>query len=386
MGNVIQSQTSGSKKTKTWKSYHKYLRKDIYPSAEIVQNLDGWFVRYKCTASPGQEPAGGRLDPKTGRPLFGPDTKDAVLNNTKTSCYLQDVLPLEKMYRKKDPPKRSKRDVHQLCTYKSDRGESRLEAFHDEEAHLANTNMREALSDSVNLEGTARWNVQVRERNRFDSLTADECAGVPLFFHREPLHFNESDLAVVNCMAAEVGIKQDVHPDVRPLPEDNGERFFSAYYREQQKRNETLVPHPLNDRCQCEKCANNPLPLPNVTAPPPQAVKMVVQQPKKKKVSKKRKVEEYTLTPPGGMMVPQILPSLGHFWPNLMAQVQPDPVQAMAQLQLANLYQQQQQQMMVLQPPQKVRKRQEEYWCQGCFKWNMKGRMGRRPKACKCRK
>ena len=168
-----ESDIRNLKKTKTWKKYHKYLRKEIYPSPEIIQNLDDWFVKYKCTASPGQDPAGGRLDPKTGRALFRPETKDAVKNNKLTSCYLQDVLPLDKMYRAKKPPKRSNRDVHDLCTYKSDRGEGRLEAFHDEEANMANTNMRESLSDSIHLEGTARWNMQVRERNRFDSLTTD---------------------------------------------------------------------------------------------------------------------------------------------------------------------------------------------------------------------
>ena len=188
-------------------------------------------------------------------------------------------------------------------------------------------------------------------------------------------------------MAKKVGITEDVHPNVRPLPEDNGERFFAAYFREQQKRNATLTPHPLNDRCQCKKCANNPVQLPEATAQPPQAIRMVVQQPKKKKVSKKRRAEaqEYILAPPS-MMASQILPNPGNFWPNLMPQIAADPVQAMVQFQLANLYKQQQQQMMVQLPPPKVQKRQEEYWCQGCFKWNMKGRMGRRPKACKCRK
>ena len=29
---------------------------------------------------------------------------------------------------------------------------------------MANTNMRESLADSIHLEGTSRWNRQVRER------------------------------------------------------------------------------------------------------------------------------------------------------------------------------------------------------------------------------
>ena len=82
-----------------------------------------------------------------------------------------------------------------------------------------------------------------------------------------------------------------VHLNVDLLPEDNGESFFAAYFHEQQKKNATMALHPLNNRCQCKKCMNNPVQLPEATAQPPQAIRMMVQQPKKKKVSKKGRQE-----------------------------------------------------------------------------------------------
>jgi len=278
------------------------------------------------------------------------------------------------MHRRKDPPKMSKRDVHD---------ENRPEALHNEEANMANTNMRESLADSIHLEGTSRWNRQVRERHRFDSLPADERSKVPTFFHGEPLFFNESDLAVVNSMAEKVGVTEVVHPNAHPPPEDNGERFFAAYFREQQKRNADLVPHMLNTRCQCMKCANNPVQLPEATAQPPEAIRMVVQQPKKKKVSKKRKagVQECILAPPP-LMAP-IFPNPAIFWKNLMPPFPAHPFDPRMHFQLSNWYHHQQQQMMA---PMKWQKRQEELWCDGCFNWNKNGRRGRRPKACKCHK
>ena len=373
-----ESEISNLKQSKTWKTHHKHLRKDMCPSSMINQHLEEWFSRHKCTASPGQAPAGGRFDPKTKKPLFGPDTKEAVQNNKKTSCCSQDVPPLKNMCRRKDPPKRSKRDVHDSCTCKSDRGENRLEAFHDEEANMANTNMRESLADSIHLEGTSTWNMQVRERNRFDSLPADERSKVPSFFHGEPLFFNESDLAVVNSMATKVGVTEGVHPNAHPLPEDNGERFFAACFREQQKRNADLALHPLNTRCQCMKCAANPVQLPEATAQPPEAVRMVVQQPERKKASEKRKAgaQECILAPPS-LMAP-IFPNPDIFWKIFMPPFSAHPLHPMMHFQLSNLCHHQQQQMMA---PLKLQKRQEEHWCDGCFKWNIEGRRGRRPKA-----
>jgi hypothetical protein len=54
-------------------------------------------------------------------------------------------------------------------------------------------------------------------------------------------------------MARSAGVKKhDVHQDVRPLQEDNGERFYGDYFLELLERENTIPEHPdKNDRCQC---------------------------------------------------------------------------------------------------------------------------------------
>ena len=46
--------------------YDKYLRKEIRPKFVMLEKLEDWFARYKCSRSgPDTRPAGGRLDPVT---------------------------------------------------------------------------------------------------------------------------------------------------------------------------------------------------------------------------------------------------------------------------------------------------------------------------------
>jgi hypothetical protein len=64
-------------------------------------------------------------------------------------------------------------------------------------------------------------------------------------------------------MARSAGVEHAVHQDVRPLPDDNGERFYGDYYLELVEREKTVPEHPdKNDRCQCGACAGSSTPLP----------------------------------------------------------------------------------------------------------------------------
>jgi hypothetical protein len=54
-------------------------------------------------------------------------------------------------------------------------------------------------------------------------------------------------------------VQECPHPNLHVLPEDNGERFFSAYLHAQIERKTTLTPHADNDCCQCEGCVDNPI-------------------------------------------------------------------------------------------------------------------------------
>jgi hypothetical protein len=83
---------------------------------------------------------------------------------------------------------------------------------------------------------------------------------LPAHFRDTPLFYSHADLAAINKRAMYHGGKQR-HSEVLDLKPDNGERFFSQYLLEQRERNKELGKHDLNDRCQCRKCAANPIPL-----------------------------------------------------------------------------------------------------------------------------
>ena len=380
------------KQSSQWKRLSRYCRKEIYPSEIIENKLDDWFVRFKVSHSDGQDPGQGRLDPRSGKTLFRPETKSAVENQKKNCKYIQDVLPLDKVYRKSEAPKKAK---HNLPTYKTDRGEGSLEGFHDVLPTYGNTNMRESLSDTLHLTGTCRHNKSIDERTRYEQMSPEERAKVPTFLHGEPAFFNDSDLNVINQKARSVGIAHDVHEGVTPLMEDNGERFFSAYLRQQQERNKMLPVHPLNDRCQCTSCANNPVPLhieenqrdittmPTITNSNPDNMWKVSPLPRQEKASRKRKhdmlpeppkylVPTFAASQPPPPLPPPaaFLPNPPNFLPN-----QPFP---------PNQYYHQQQPQMFIHNGHQGRKPQVQWWCQGCFHWHNNNRLGRRPKACVC--
>jgi hypothetical protein len=58
------------KENKSWKRFKDYIRIWLYPASMITSHLDSWFANFKATASPGQRAAGGRVDPRTKKPLL----------------------------------------------------------------------------------------------------------------------------------------------------------------------------------------------------------------------------------------------------------------------------------------------------------------------------
>ena len=62
-------------------------------------------------------------------------------------------------------------------------------------------------------------------------------------------------------MAAELGWENTPFPYARRLPLDNGERFFSQYITKLFERQQSVTPHFINDRCQCNMCARNTIQL-----------------------------------------------------------------------------------------------------------------------------
>jgi hypothetical protein len=127
---------------------------------------------------------------------------------------------------------------------------------------MANTGTRETLADALILKGTARKNKGIRESLRQDD--SDE-RRKPAWLRGIPISYNESNEVAINYKAEAAGVELLPYPDAKPLPGDNGERFLSVYKHEQDERNK-LNQHPLNDRCQCERCAGNQTPLPHEIA------------------------------------------------------------------------------------------------------------------------
>jgi hypothetical protein len=236
------------------------LKVHIFGFQVIVQKLKNWWVRYKVDNSPGEPPGRGQVDPDTGKKIFTPDQKATINECCVNAEFLSDVLPIEEMYRTVES---SSKCNHSLMCHYSNRGESRLESFHEVEAHMANTGMRASLADILSLRGTARFNVRIRERLRIDSLDRDIKERVPAWLRGIPAFYDHSYLAVLNQQAAAVGASCPF-PFARPTPtENNGELFLSEYFHAQQRRNKELSPSLFNNRCQCLSCERNPIPLPH---------------------------------------------------------------------------------------------------------------------------
>jgi hypothetical protein len=115
------------------------------------------------------------------------------------------------------------------------------------------------LADSLNLAGTARYNLAIRHRLRLAKLNPYQREKhAPVYWEGIVSFYNHSELAFINQLAQDAGATSLPFKWVEPLIADNGERFFSEYlkspvYQKEYKNN------PLTDRCQCNKCALNPI-------------------------------------------------------------------------------------------------------------------------------
>jgi hypothetical protein len=138
---------------------------------------------------------------------------------------------------------------------------------------FGNTGMAIGLIDTINHAGLARHNTKIRWRLSMDLLSSAKRDAVPFYFRRLVRHYDHSRLQLVNQMARSAGISRDVHQDVRPLPEDNGERFYGDYYLELLEREKTVPVTQDIGRCRCRDCSGSMTLLPfqrmvTPTAPP----------------------------------------------------------------------------------------------------------------------
>jgi hypothetical protein len=223
-GDIYDMQLSGK-----WKQrYDKWLRKIIYDSSTLKDNLNTWFDNFKCTTTRTGEDAlkraaRGRKDPTTGKFLFTPDTKDAIEEGLKTCLFISDVLDINEMYTMLPP---SPHSTHNLNEYVSHRVESRLEGFHDPLSNYGNSSMGSTLADILHHAGTSRYNAMIRHKLLTKQLSPGDRKKVPAHYSSVPAFYNHSELILINSTAEALGAATPF-PDTLPLGPDNGERFFS---------------------------------------------------------------------------------------------------------------------------------------------------------------
>jgi len=219
-------------------------------------------------------------------------------------------LPLEDMYDEVAPHPNSK---HNLPEFLSKRGESKLESFHDRFAHFANCGMRETLASNLNLAGAARFNLSIRhkrslltpEKTRQNPIQKSDTdrKKIPAAWEKVIPYFNHSELSYVNEMANDVGCTMPF-PTAEPLPDDNGERFFSQYLK---------ILKQIGDRrgeegeCLCDLCGNGPT-AEGMVVPPQTNITRQQQQQRMEITNTVMPVEpnqNQTTTPTAAAAVPQ---------------------------------------------------------------------------------
>lgn len=132
--------------------------------------------------------------------------------------------------------------------------ESLLESYWDSQCHFANTGTNEEFCDVLNNAGLAEHIRKMRHRSELDGMDPDDRPNVPYEFRRVPKHWNESRLHFINSLAAKRRLSSPAaHRNIRELAADNGETFFSEYYRQEQQRH-TLEREPGYEFCLCSDC------------------------------------------------------------------------------------------------------------------------------------
>jgi hypothetical protein len=226
--------------------------------------LTQWFTQYKVTSSfPYDEPGGGRPDPFNQKNLFTRDAKNTVDKQKINADIIQNGMPLEQIYRSIPPTKATR---HGLSEHISLRCESKLEGFHDVLANFANSGMRTLLCDNLNLIGTAQYNVKIRHQLQMVNRKVDDKIRITSYWANQPEIYNHSELMYIQGLAKEAGLAKLPFEWIRPLPQDNGERFFGLYWVQEVKRRKAYKDSGLHDRCCCPQCGTNAIEIEYRTA------------------------------------------------------------------------------------------------------------------------
>jgi len=108
------------------------------------------------------------------------------------------------------------------------------------------------LADNLNLTGTARYNLAIRQKIRL-TLQNTQRKNIPAAFESMVSYYNHSELNHVNKLALAVGVSGKDVPlkQTKMLPTDNGERFFSEHLDWMRA---TKPKFDILSRCLCDTC------------------------------------------------------------------------------------------------------------------------------------
>lgn len=122
-----------------------------------------------------------------------------------------------------------------------------------------------SLADNLNLAGTARHNLTIRQKRSWVSTTKNtnenfvsevsQRKKIPAGWEKVVPHFNHSELWHVNTMAKDVGCDLPF-PKAEVLPDDNGERFFSEHMTITMPSLKGIK-HGEFGQCLCALCSRN---------------------------------------------------------------------------------------------------------------------------------
>jgi hypothetical protein len=264
--------------SKYWNQrYQEYLPKTTNPPHVQQLKLRNLVSEFK-----------GKIDSK-GIAVFTARSEKAILEQCKKVHHSNDPNDID-LYTKIAPSRNSK---HGLSKWASNRPEPALEKYHEILQHFANTGTNFDLADTLNLEGTAEWNVKCRWKKMInDEKLEGITRKIPVHFEDQPQFWDHSLLQYLNAQAVSKGMKPPFD-GVTKCKADNGEEFMSTYHKQQMVRNIEKQTHKKTKLCTCLYCMppsatigptlprkNPPLslqPIPNPPPPPPPTTEQIQQ-------------------------------------------------------------------------------------------------------------
>ena len=149
-----------------------------------------------------------------------------------------------------------KASSHGLPKWQSKHPESTLEKGHESLAHYANGGCAPEFADILTLRGMAAHNIQRRWICKMNDIKLKgQEVTIPVEYQDQPPFWDHSYLGYLN----ERGNSHNLlllFPNTTPIDDDNGIKFLSEYFVEQEERNQMHPTNPTTKMCTCLRCTS----------------------------------------------------------------------------------------------------------------------------------